>query len=151
MVILAGSGHLLYNLGINRRVFKQSRWPFSTVICVVIPSDRESVRVSRSLADYIWGIRAEERPAFPAVGLRFKKFPGLDNPVVEREPIAGVALEAGFEQGDVVLGINSKKFIDINELNRYLAQFEWGDEVMFSILRHAQKKIIRMKFQYIEK
>lgn len=147
MVVLAGSGHLLYNLGINRRAFEHSQWPFTTVICVVIPEDRDSVRVSRGLADFIWGLRAEEIPAFPSVGLRFKKFPGLDNPVIEREPIDGVAKAAGFAQGDVILGVNSQKFTDINELNKYLAQFNWGDEVLFSILRQAQKKIIRMKFQ----
>lgn len=151
MVILAGSGHLLYNLGINRRAFEKKRWPFSTVICVAIPAGTESVPVARSLADYIWGIRAEERPAFPTVGLRFRKFSGLDNPVVERTPIDGVALEAGIEKGDVILGINSKKFTDINELNMFLSQFEWGDEVMLSILRNAQKKNIRMKFQVVEK
>ena len=32
MVILAGSGHLLYNLGINRRAHKRSRLPFKTVV-----------------------------------------------------------------------------------------------------------------------
>jgi len=77
MVVLAGSGHLLYNLGINRRAFEKSRLPFKTVVCVVIPKDKQVLEVSRSLADYVWGIPEEEKPMFPSVGLSFKKINGL--------------------------------------------------------------------------
>jgi len=150
IVILAGSGHLLYNLGINLRAYEKSRLPFKTVVCVAVPKDKESIEVSRSLADYVWGLPEEERPAFPSVGLSFKKFEGLNNLVIEREPIDGVAKAAGFEKGDVVLSVEGQEFGEINELRIFLAKLNWGDQVMFRLLRDAQEKEILMKFEMTE-
>jgi aminopeptidase N len=147
MVVLAGSGHLLYNLGINRRAYERSSLPFKTVICVVVPEGRESVEVSRSLSDYVWGIPEERFPAFPSVGLRFEKFEGLQNLVIETKPIDGVAKHADFEKGDVILSVDGRSFSDINELRIYLAQFKWNDEVEFRLLRNAQQVKVLLKFQ----
>ncbi len=146
MVVLAGSGHLLYNLGINRRAFDKSRLPFKTVVCVVIPNDKQSIEVSRTLADYIWGIPEEEKPAFPSLGLSFKKISGLENLIIDKKPIDGVAKDGNFEKGDVVLSIDGKTFKDINELRIYLARFRWGDGVKFLLLRDAEEIQVDLKF-----
>jgi uncharacterized iron-regulated protein len=146
VVVLVGSGHLLYNLGMNRRAYERSHLPFKTVVCIEIPEGEENIRVSRTFADYIWGIPEEKIPAFPSVGLRLKKFDGLDNLVVESNPINGVALNAGFEKGDVILSVDGKSFFDINELRIYLAQFTWNDEVKFQLLRDARQVEILLKF-----
>ena len=151
MVVLAGSGHLIYNLGINRRAYEKSRLPFKTVICVVIPEGKKSIKVARSLADYVWGIPEEKIPAFPSVGLRFKKFDRLDNLVIGSKPIDGVSKNANFEKGDVVLSVDGISFSDINELRIYLAGFKWEDEVKFSLLRNAQQLEVLLKFQPPEK
>jgi uncharacterized iron-regulated protein len=147
VVVLAGSGHLIYNLGINLRVYEKSHLPYKTVICVVIPDGKESVQVSRSLADYVWGVAAEKMPAFPHIGLRFKKFDRLDNLVIERKPIIGVAAGANFKKGDVLLSVDGKNFSDINELRIYLARFNWNDEVKFYLLRDAQEIEVLLKLQ----
>lgn len=150
IVVLAGSGHFLYNLGINLRAYNKSRLPFKTVVCVVIPKGKESVEVSCSLADYVWGLPEEGKPVYPSVGLRFKKFDGLDNLVIERDPIDGVAKGADFKKGDVVLSVDGKKHSDINELRIYLARFTWGDQVKFQLLRDAQQIEVLLKFQMPE-
>jgi uncharacterized iron-regulated protein len=151
IVALAGSGHLLYNLGINRRAYEKSQIPYKTVICVEIPEEKESMVVSRSLSDYIIGLKAEDKPAFPSLGLKFKTFSGLDNLVIERSPIDGVALDKGFEKGDIVLAVDGKKYSDINALRTYLAQFSWEDEVTFSLLRNVQEIEIVLLFTLPEK
>jgi uncharacterized iron-regulated protein len=146
VVVLAGSGHLLYNLGINRRASERTRRPFKTVICIEIPESEGLVTVARTLADYVWGIPEEKMPAFPSVGLRLKKFEGLDNPVIESQPIDGVALNAGFEKGDIILSVDRMSFFDVNELRIYLAQFKWDEEVKFKLLRDARPVEIALKF-----
>ncbi len=151
MVVLAGSGHLMYNLGINRRAIEKSGWPSKTVVCVMIPEGHESVEVSRSLADYVWGLSEEQRPAYPSIGLKLKKFDHLANPVVEREPIDGVAQDAGFKKGDVILSVGDHTFTDINTLRTYLAHSTWGDTVTFEVLRDAQVKAIDVVFEHKEK
>jgi uncharacterized iron-regulated protein len=147
MVVLAGSGHLLYNLGINLRADKKSKLPFKTVISVIIPKGKKSVQVSRSLADYIWGLPEEEKPAYPSIGLRLKKFEGLDNLVIDRDPIDGVSKGADFKRGDIVLSVDGTKYTDINGLRTYLAQFTWGDQVRFQLLRDAKQIEVLLKFQ----
>ena len=151
MVVLAGSGHLLYNLGINRRAYEKNRLPLKTVICVVIPEGKKSIKVTRSLADYVWGINEEKMPIFPSIGLRFKKFDRLDNLVIESKPIDGVSKNVNFEKGDVVLSVDGKSYSDINELRIYLAGFKWDDEVKFCLLRDAQQIEVLLKFKPPEK
>ena len=146
MVVLAGSGHLLYNLGINRRAFENSQLPFKTVVCVVVPTDKQSIEVSRTLADYVWGIPEEEKPTFPSIGLSFKKISGLENLVIDKKPIDGVAEDGNFEKGDVLLSVDGKTFKDINVLRIYLARFTWGDEVEFLLLRDAEEIQVDLKF-----
>lgn len=150
MVVLAGSGHLLYNLGINRRAFEKSRLPFKTIVCVTIPQGKGSVPVSRNLADYVWGLSEEERPAFPSVGLAFKTFDGLENLVIQRDPIDGVAKGQDFKKGDVVLSVDGNTYSDINELRIYLSRFIWGEEVRFLLLRDAGEKDVILKFELPE-
>lgn len=150
MVVLVGSGHLLYNLGMNRRAYKRSRLPFKTVISLAVPEEKENIEVSRSLANYLWGIPEEEKPVFPSVGLGFKKFDGLDNLVVERKPIDGVAREADFEKGDVILSVDGKAFHDLNQLRVYLAKLTWDDETKFGLLRDGQEIEVVLKFKVPE-
>jgi len=147
LVVLAGSGHMIYGLGINRRVYDRNHLPFATVVAVTVgPAEKEAL-VARSLADYVFGIPEEERPVFPAIGLALKKFEGLDNPVVERRPIDGVALGQDFEKRDVILSVDGRAFPDINELRMYLAGFKWDEECRFRLLRGAAVKDVVLKFR----
>ncbi|MCX6575340.1 MAG: ChaN family lipoprotein [Candidatus Aminicenantes bacterium] len=147
MIVLAGSGHLIYNLGINLRAYEKSRLPGKTVISVFVPKGQKNVRISRSLGDYILGIPEEEKPAYPSVGLSFKKFKGLENLVIDSKPIDGAAKAADFEKGDVVLVVDGRPWADVNELRTYLAKFKWEEETKFRILRNGQEKDVILKFQ----
>ncbi|MBN1271767.1 MAG: ChaN family lipoprotein [Candidatus Aminicenantes bacterium] len=146
LVVLAGSGHMIYNLGINRRVWERDSQPFSTVICVNVPADQEKIRVSRSLGDFIWCLSAEERPAFPAAGLRLKNVAGLDNLVIREKALSGAAKNTDFQKGDVILSVDDKPFSDINNLRFYLSRFTWGDSVVFKILRNGDEREVRLNY-----
>jgi uncharacterized iron-regulated protein len=140
IVVCAGSGHVLYNLGINRRAFEKSGQPFKTVIAIPVPGGRKPLEVSRAIADYVFGIAEESRPAFPSIGLSFKKVEDLANLVIESKPIDGAASRADFEKGDIVLTVDGKGYDDINELRIELAKLKCGDEARFRLLRGAQVK-----------
>ncbi len=147
MVVLAGAGHCWYNLGINRRLYEKKNWSYRTVICVVIPKGETAVTVSRGLADFVWGLPEEDKPVYPSIGLKFKKFDHLENLVLEQKPIDGVALDAGFEKGDVILTVDDRNFADINVLRIYLSKFGWGDQVRIKLLRNAQEKELKLEFE----
>jgi len=147
VVVLAGSGHLLYNLGINRRVYEKRPLPYKTVICVMVPQGEDSIKVSRSLADFVWGIPFEPKPVYPSPGLALKKIEGLDHLVIEREAVSGVAKGQDFKKGDIILSVDGKSYSSINELRLYLSQFSWGDEVCFKLLREAEPIESRLIFR----
>ena len=147
MVVLVGSGHLIYNLGLNLRAFQAGKLPFKTVISVFVPKEKPSFQIARSLGDYLFGITEEERPAYPSIGLSFKKFKGLENLVVDAKPLDGVARSQDFEKGDILLAVDGREFEDTNELRTYLAKFRWDEEVKFRVLRSAVEKEVTLKFK----
>lgn len=150
MVVLAGSAHLLYNLGINRRTYERNHLPFKTLVCVEVPEEKQNIRVSRSLAHFVWGVAEEKKPVYPSIGLKLKKVRGLDNLVLEGDPIEGVAKHNDFKKGDVILSVDGKSFSDINELRMYLSRLQWDDEAHFHILRQGEEKAVTMEFLYKE-
>ncbi len=145
VLVLAGSGHLLYKLGINLRVAEKDKASAKTIICVAVPEGAKSLKVQRSLADYIWGLPEEKRPAFPDIGLALKKAAGLDNLVVERKPTDGAASASDFDKGDIILSVDGKPFTSINALRTYLARFTWDQEVKFRTLRAGVEKDVTLK------
>jgi uncharacterized iron-regulated protein len=145
VVVCVGSGHLLYNLGLNRRAYERSKLPFKTVIAVEVPEGKQVLPVSRALGDYVFGLAPEEEPAFPAVGLGLKKVDGLENLVIDPKPVDGVAGRSDFEKGDIVLSVDGKAYTDINELRMALAKLASGDEVTFKVLRAGAVKDVALK------
>jgi uncharacterized iron-regulated protein len=147
MVVLAGSGHLVYNLGLNRRAYGRMNAPFKTVVAVVVPEGRKSVTVSRSYGDYVIGLAPEAGPAYPSAGLAFQKVENLDNLVIEAKPRDGAAARADFEKGDVVLSVDGKEYADINELRMSLATAAKGGKVIFRVLRAGTVKEVVLIFE----
>ncbi len=145
VVVLAGSGHLLYNLGLNRRAYERSKLPFKTVVATEVPDGLRSIAVSRSIADYVFGLAEAKEKAFPNVGLSLKKVEGLENLVVDPKPTEGVAGRSGFEKGDVVLSVDGLAYTDINELRMALAALACGDEAKFKVLRTGSVKDVVFK------
>jgi len=145
VVVLVGSGHLLYNLGLNMRAYKSSKLPFKTVVAVEVPAGKKSLAVTRSIADYVFGLAPEEKKAFPTIGLTAKKVEGLENLVVDPKPTDGVAGRAGFEKGDVILSVDGKAYTDLNELRMSLAKLACGEEAKFKVLRAGAVKDVAMK------
>jgi uncharacterized iron-regulated protein len=147
VVVCAGSGHVIYNLGLNRRTFEKSGLPSKTIVAVSVPAGQKNLKVSRTYGDYVFGLAEETRPAFPSIGLSLKKVQNLENLVVETKPTDGAASRADFDKGDVILSVDGRAYDDVNELRIYLARFRCGDEIKFRLLRGGQVKDVSLKFE----
>ena len=145
VVVCVGSGHLLYNLGLNRRAYERSKLPFKTVVAVEVPDGTKTLAVSRSIADYVFGLAEEKEKAFPAVGLTLKKIEGLENLVIDPKPTVGIAGRSEFEKGDVILSVDGKSYMDINEIRMALAGLACGEEAKFKVLRAGAVKDVLFK------
>jgi uncharacterized iron-regulated protein len=145
VVVCVGSGHLLYNLGLNRRAFEMSKLPFRTVVAVEIPKGRKTLPVARAIGDYVFGLAPEEKPAFPNIGLVLKKVENLENLIVDPKPTEGVAGRSDLEKGDVILSVDGRAYTDINELRIALARLSCGDEIRFKVLRAGAVRDVSFK------
>ncbi len=144
VVVLAGSGHLLYGLGLNLRAGLLSRLPQVTVIGVQV-AEGQSLRVARGLADFIFGVRARDYPAYPAVSINLKKVEGLKNLVVAARPTEPLARSSGLEKGDVILSVAGKEVFEVNDFRMILAGFNWGEEVKIKVLRNGEVLALSLK------
>jgi S1-C subfamily serine protease len=147
MVVLVGSGHLIYNLGLNRRAYERTRLPFKTVIGVFVDRDKPAETVARSLGDYLFGITEEERPAYPSLGIGLKKVKDLENLFVDPKPIDGVARGQDIEKGDIILTADGRTWTDVNDLRTHLAAVPWDGEVKLHLLRAGVEKDVTLKIK----
>ncbi len=136
MVVLAGSGHVAYGLGIERQT---ARW-FDGEVALLIPvpvtgDEGERVdSVQASYADYLWGMPEERAPIYPYLGISSRK--GEDERrkvihVAENSPAEG----AGFEVGDVLLTVGDMEIWGKGDLNRLMAKKRWGDSLPATVQR----------------
>ncbi|GBC92783.1 hypothetical protein HRbin15_01260 [bacterium HR15] len=51
-VILAGNGHVMYDVGIALRLRQRTSWPVATIVC--LPVSDEPIEIRASLADFVW-------------------------------------------------------------------------------------------------
>lgn len=146
VAVLIASGHIIYGHGFSGIVRETSGLPSKSVVPVSIPKNRSSITVSRTLADYIVGITAAERPAYPAIGLAFKTSPISSKPMIARKPANGAARGLDFEENDIVLSVDDRAFSDVEELQIYLARIPWGGEARFRLLRQGVEKTVVLAF-----
>ena len=147
MVVLVGSGHVAYGVGIERQAVAQG---FDGRIASVIPVNVEDLggqpvrAVQASYADFIWGLPAQSAAVYPSLGLSTKA--GKDSKdlrvilVSEKTPAAA----AGVQTGDVVLALDGVPVPDKETLNRLVAGKRWGDEAVLTVRREGEKKEIVM-------
>ena len=149
LVVLAGSGHVAYGVGIER----QARTYFPEAIATVIPvnvrdEDGTEVKaVQASYADFIWGVPAETAPLYPSLGLSTMPAEGERALKVIFVSEKTLAEKAGFKAGDVLLTMDGTPVPDKETLNRLMAGRSWGDESVFTVRRGAETATLRAAFR----
>lgn len=172
MVVIVGSGHVAYGLGISRRIQEElaaAGRPAMAVatFCPVIappPPDPEDdpmghpmggdhghgmgvaakpARFTRSLANYVGAFPDSGGvEAYPQLGLQLSE--DEDNISVSMAWPETRASAAGFESGDRILDLNGDEPEDLSELRTWLAATEWHQRVGFMIERGDEEREIAM-------
>ncbi len=137
VVVLVGAGHLMFGLGLHRQVREQSRLAVKSIVPVIIPKGSSTATVSRTLADYIVGIEAEDRPAYPEIGLTFKTPPDPTKIVIASPPDKGAARGVDFQENDLIVSVDDRTFPDSESLLIYLAGIPRGGTARFRIRRRG--------------
>src|SRR6185295_4600085 len=71
LVVLAGGGHVVYGLGIQRQAARLFPGKVATLMPVAVRDDKNKpVREARaSYADFVWGVLPERDPFYPSLGI----------------------------------------------------------------------------------
>jgi uncharacterized iron-regulated protein len=178
VVLVVGSGHVAYGLGIPRRLDAEpvpqgvATLRVATFCPVTAPApdpdgepsghpmggDREAggdasapAQFARSLADYVGAFPDRGGiEAFPTLGLRLKA-DDEGRPAVSMVWPDTVAEAVGFASGDLILDVNGVEPTDLGELRFLIAELEWGDRVGVRVRRgDDETEVAALLFPVIE-
>lgn len=165
MVVLVGSGHVAYGLGIARRIHEelarqgQPDIPVATFVPVVAPAPEEGgephghpmpggghgkgpaaglpALFVRSLADVV-GVfpNRGDVEEIPRLGLKLEEKDGAI--AVKRVWPDTASDRAGVTKGDVITDLNGRPAGDIHHLRLALARLRWGDRMDLRVERDGE-------------
>ena len=149
MVVLVGSGHVAYGLGIERQARKWFDGPIATLIPVPVTNRKtgpvKSVRAS--YADFVWGVPEEADSLYPTLGISMAVGQGEASRRVIMVQKDSVAEQAGFRVGDTLVSMDDVPLADKETYNRFLAGKRWGDTAAFVVRRGDETVTLKAVFR----
>ena len=147
LVVLVGSGHVAYGVGIEH----QARQWFDGKITTLIPvpvqdSEEEPVpAVKASYANFVWGIPAEREELYPSLGISTTDASGGRKIInVEKD---GVGARSGLKVDDLIVALDGAPTPDRESWNREIAGKNWGDTAVISIRRGGTEMKINVELR----
>ena len=136
VVVLVGSGHVAYGLGIARQATAYTDKRVATVMPVATsPGTPQQVRAS--VADIVWGVPAETYPLFPTFGVSFRS--SGDQPTAVLMVAPGSTAEAmGIKAGDRLLTLDDQPVRKDVDVRAIVDRKQWGDSVVATVQRGTE-------------
>lgn len=142
----AGNGHIIYDFGIPKRVFRRTFLPYYTIYPAEFQGDKPtadldlfSQDIPLEPADFVWVIRPpgiQEKRVYLGVQIQRTS----DNKLVIQEISPGSPAEkAGFLIGDIILSIDGKIVKSVMELIHYLQTKQFGETCTVDIERGGER------------
>lgn len=149
MVMLVGSGHVAYGLGIQRQAELWFDGGVATMITVPVDDDPDTRReaVQASYADYVWGVAAEADTLYPTLGFSTRASEEDGSVEVIIVPSASAAAQAGVAVGDKLVAIDGRNVPDREAMNRAVAAKRWGDRIVLGLERDGEPVEARFVFR----
>ena len=148
MVVLVGSGHVAYGVGIERQARRWLDGGIATMIPVPIvgSDDTPIAEVQASYADFVWGVPGEPATLFPTLGISTRALDDGRRQVIQvsRESVAAAA---GFALNDVLVSMDGRSVRDRETLNDLMAAKQWGDSATFVVTRDGVEQTLTAVFR----
>ncbi|MCP4215036.1 MAG: PDZ domain-containing protein, partial [bacterium] len=159
-VIIAGSNHVAYKLGIPfRYTCAEENVKLTTIVPVLLREEEPSgdgddemhpmmkmmggslapaVTFSRGIADYVFAVPQPLVRFFPTLGVTIKEKQGKIK--VTRVAKKSLAQRSGLVKGDVITAFDGVELKTIQQLRTLLAVKKWGDSVSFKVEKKIELK-----------
>lgn len=129
MVVLAGTGHLMYGSGIPNRV--KRRLADSTAI--LLPAG--NLKVEPGIADFMLFPRSASLPPAALMGIFMEA--SEEGVLVSQLSTGGAAEQAGIQQGDIVISFDGTTVTSPTDLRIELMDKRPGEHVQVTVLRRG--------------
>jgi uncharacterized iron-regulated protein len=149
LVVLAGTGHVAYDVGIVRQAKRWLEGGIATVIPVPVAVPHAGVRIEQvraSFADFVWGVLPEPESPYPRLGISTRTDARGRRVVVHVEP-GSAADRAGFAVDDVLLSMDGQALTEPQTLNLLLARKAWGQAASVVVKRGTEEKTLTPVFR----
>lgn len=149
MVVLVGSGHVAYGLGIELQVRQWFDGGVATMIPVPVATLEGTAipQVRASYADFVWGLPAETETLFPRLGISTRTGAGAAQREVILVEKGSAAARAGFQAKDVLVSMDGQPIEDREAVNRLIAGKTWGDGATFVVKRGEEEVTLQVLFR----
>jgi uncharacterized iron-regulated protein len=146
LVLLAGTGHVAYGLGIQRQASRLFSGRIATLVAIPVRDDKDKpVRTVRaSYADFLWGVEPESDPLYPELGASAVAGTGKGLPIIDVEK-KSVAERTGIAVGDVLVSMDGTPIDSRETLSRLVGEKKWGDSASL-VLRRGGETINRTAY-----
>jgi len=147
VLVIAGSGHVAYDFGIPKRLYRRTPLLYRTIILKEwkknIEDDFNLNKLSSPLAHFLWITKpAPPENKRPRIGVILREKEDPKGIWIERVIPQSPAEKAGLLPGDQFLAIDEKEVTKIKEIQDALAEKGWGKEVTLTIIREGQQREI---------
>jgi uncharacterized iron-regulated protein len=142
MVVLVGSGHVAYGVGIERQARRWLDGAVTTLVPVPIEDDK-GVPITHARASYahvVYGVAGERDSAYPSLGVSSMPADGGRSIIDVQKDTPAAA--AGLTTGDVIVTLDGQPVTSRETFSRLMAGKLWGDVVRLGIMRGDQAKTI---------
>jgi len=139
VVVLVGSGHVAYGLGIERQARAWFDGGVASVIAVPLADEKGPTGpVRASYANFVWGVPREAWSAWPSLGLSTRAAEGGKRQVIAVDD-EGPAAAAGVKVHDILLRLDGVAVDTRESLARHSATYNWGDVATLVVSRSGQE------------
>lgn len=147
IVVIAGSGHIVFNFGIPKRFYRRTPLPYQTVVLKTfkknLDEDFTFNEASSPLANFLWITRPNPpEKKRPRIGVVLKEKEDLKGLWIERVIPDSPAEKAGLLSGDQLVAVEGKEIQEVRDIHKVLEQKGWGNDIIITINREGLMKEI---------
>ncbi|NWG02118.1 MAG: ChaN family lipoprotein [Syntrophaceae bacterium] len=151
VLVLAGSGHIVFGFGIPKRFYRRTSIPYQTIVLKAwkekLDEDFTFIKTSSPLANFLWVTKPNppERTR-PSIGVILKQREDQKGLWIEKVIPHSLAEKAGLLLGDRLIGVEGKEISKVKDIHDAVVQKGLGKEIVFTIIREGMEKEIKVTF-----
>ena len=156
VLVFAGSGHVVFNFGIPKRLYRRIAVSSKTIVLKAwtgkLDMDLTFTETSSPLADFLW-ITQPNPPEKkqPRIGVILRQQQEDQKGLwIERVLPGSPAEKAGLLPGDQFISVEGNEVTKVKDIHKALKQKGWGKEIIFTIVREGIKKEITVRLPLSE-